>query len=269
MSDSIAVVTGAAGVLCSAMVKHLTSIGWKVALVGRTASKLEALQSECLEGSTLVCPADVTDRDALEQARKSIHSKWGKINLLVNGAGGNQPGATSSLEQFGADDELKDSFFGMDTEAYQQVNQLNLVGTLLPSQVFGEDMLETGGNVVNFSSVSALLPLTKVCGYSNAKSAIDSFTRWLSVHLAPRNIRVNAIMPGFFVTDQNRFLLYQEDAKTLTARGNKIISGTPMARFGSPDELLSALDFLIDERSRFVTGTVVAVDGGFTAFSGV
>jgi len=269
MSSPIAVITGAAGVLCSAMVKHLTSNGWRVALIGRTASKLEALQKECPEGTTLVCSADVTSREDLEGARGKIHKEWGKVNLLINGAGGNQPGATSSLEQFGKDDDLAQSFFGMDTEAYEQVSQLNLVGTLLPSQVFGEDMLESGGNVVNFSSVSALLPLTKVCGYSNAKAAIDSFTRWLAVHLAPSHVRVNAIMPGFFVTDQNRFLLYEKDAKTLTARGNKIISGTPMGRFGDPEELLSALDFLIDDRSRFVTGTVVAVDGGFTAFSGV
>jgi len=238
-------------------------------LVGRTSSKLESLQKECPKESTLVCPADVTLRTELEGVRDMIHKNWGKVSLLINGAGGNQPGATSALEKFCPGDALEKSFFGLDMEAYQQVSRLNLVGTLLPSQVFGEDMLETGGNVVNFSSVSAVLPLTKVCGYSNAKAAVESFTRWLAVHLAPRNIRVNAIMPGFFVTEQNRFLLFEKDGKTLTARGNKIISGTPMGRFGSPEELLSALDFLIDGRSRFVTGAVVAVDGGFTAFSGV
>lgn len=265
----IALVTGAAGVLCSEMVRHLVTQGWKVALVGRTASKLEAIQQELPEGSTLVCAADVTTRADLEKVADKVHEAWGKIELLINGAGGNHPGATSPLEQLDASGDLKDSFFGMEMEAYENVSRLNLVGTVLPSQVFAEDMLESGGMIVNFSSVSALLPLTKVAGYSNAKAAVDSFTRWLAVHLAPRNVRVNAIMPGFFVTEQNRFLLYEKDGATPTARGQKVLNGTPMARFGDAKELLPALDYLIDERSTFVTGTVVPVDGGYVAYSGV
>jgi NAD(P)-dependent dehydrogenase (short-subunit alcohol dehydrogenase family) len=273
MSNKVVVVTGAAGVLCSAMVRRLVQQGYRIALVGRTASKLEALSEACGDKDrlkTLVCAGDVTSTEDMQAALDKIHQTWGKVEVLINGAGGNQPGATAALEELRDGDDLSKSFFGMNMEAYEGVLKLNLVGTVVPCQVFGRDMLELGyGNIVNFSSVSASLPLTKVCGYSNAKAAIDSFTQWLAVHFAKKGIRVNAIMPGFFVTEQNRFLLYQEDGKTLSARGNKIISNTPMGRFGAAEELGSALDFLISDESRFVTGTVVSVDGGFTAFGGV
>jgi NAD(P)-dependent dehydrogenase (short-subunit alcohol dehydrogenase family) len=273
MSNKIAVVTGAAGVLCSAMVKRLVSKGWKVVLIGRTESKLLALKKECDQitaDHAMVCAGDVTSKTEMQSVLVKIHQAWGKVSLLVNGAGGNQAGATSPLEELKAGDDLTKSFFGLNMDAYQEVFKLNLVGTVVPCQVFAEDMLDTGtGNIVNFSSVSANLPLTKVCGYSNAKAAVDSFTQWLAVHFAKRGIRVNAIMPGFFVTEQNRFLLHLEDGKTLSPRGHKIISNTPMGRFGSSEELGSALDFLISDESKFVTGTVVAVDGGFSAFGKV
>ena len=273
MSNKIAVVTGAAGVLCSTMVKRLVTKGWKVALIGRTEAKLLSLKNECdalSKDQTLVCAGDVTSTADMENALAKIHQTWGKVALLINGAGGNQPGATAALEELNAGDDLTKSFFGMKMDAYQEVLKLNLVGTVVPCQVFAKDMLELGaGNIVNFSSVSANKPLTKVCGYSNAKAAVDSLTQWLAVHFAKRGIRVNAIMPGFFVTEQNRFLLHLEDGKTLSPRGHKIIKNTPMGRFGSAEELGSALDFLINEESRFVTGTVVVVDGGFTAFGRV
>lgn len=273
LEGQIALVTGAAGVLCSVFVKQLLEHGAKVVLMGRTESKLAALQEE-MQGlglkETLVCAADVTSREDLVKARSKIHETWGKVSLLINGAGGNQPGAVSPLETLEQGADLSSSFFGMDPEAYKAVMDLNLMGTILPSQVFGEDMIELGeGNIINISSLSAILPLTKVAGYSNAKAAIDSFTKWLSVHLAPRHIRVNAIAPGFFATEQNRFLLFEKDGETLTERGNKIVTQTPMKRFGKPEELLTALNFLSDPRSTFVSGTVIVVDGGFAAYSGV
>lgn len=273
LEGEVALVTGAAGVLCSGFVKLLLEKGAKVALMGRSEDKLVALQNKLADEGlteTLVCAADVTSKSDLLEAKSKISDEFGKVGLLINGAGGNQPGATSSLETLEEGADLSSSFFGMDSEAYKSVMELNLMGTLLPSQVFGEDMIELGqGNIVNLSSLSAVLPLTKVAGYSSAKAAVDNLTKWLSVHLAPRKIRVNAIAPGFFATDQNRFLLFEKDGKTLTARGEKIVSQTPMKRFGKPEELLSALAFLVDPSSVFVNGTVVVVDGGFAAYSGV
>lgn len=273
LDGEIALVTGAAGVLCSGFVKLLLEKGAKVALMGRSEDKLVKLQNELAAeglGETLVCAADVTSKSDLLSAKSKISDKWGKVGLLINGAGGNQPGATSALETLEEGADLASSFFGMDSEAYKSVMELNLMGTLLPSQVFGEDMIELGqGNIINLSSLSAVLPLTKVAGYSSAKAAVDNLTKWLAVHLAPRKIRVNAIAPGFFATDQNRFLLFEKDGETLTARGEKIVSQTPMQRFGKPEELLSALAFLVDPSSVFVNGTVVVVDGGFAAYSGV
>jgi NAD(P)-dependent dehydrogenase (short-subunit alcohol dehydrogenase family) len=273
LQNKICVVTGAAGVLCSALVEALLEEGAKVALLGRTESKLIDLKARLADkgfDQTLVVAADVLDPESLKNAKKSINKTWGAVYLLVNGAGGNHPKATSPAEQMSDDTAMEDSFFGLDADAYSQVFDLNFKGSFIPAQIFGEDMIEAGqGNIINISSMSASRPLTKVGAYSNAKAAVDSFTQWLSVHLAEKNIRVNAIAPGFFVSDQNRFLLYEKDAKTLTARGQKIINNTPMHEFGEPEDLKGSLKFLAGPGSRFITGIVLPVDGGFSAFSGV
>ncbi len=273
LDNKVCVITGAAGVLCSQMVKALAAAGASVALIGRTESKLEALAEELRKDNHQVCiaPADVCDRDALLKAKDKINSELGSIDILINGAGGNHPDATTALEEITGDDfEKSESFFGIDANAFQSVFGLNFIGSLLPSIVFGEDMSDKkDGVILNISSMSAYLPLTKVPAYSSAKAAVDNFTKWLAVHVAQRGIRVNALAPGFFVTDQNRFLLYQEDGKTLSARGEKIIQQTPMRRFGEAEELRDATVFLCSDASKFMTGQIVGVDGGFSAFSGV
>ncbi|MBF0198989.1 MAG: SDR family oxidoreductase [Planctomycetes bacterium] len=271
-TEKVVIITGAAGVLCSALSRYLLKEGYKVVLLGRTLKKLqdlkEKLDQEGLE-QTLAIGCDVMQKEDLNKAYAQIMEKWGRIDILVNGAGGNHPKGTSSLEQMTSHEETEGSFFTLEMDAFKSVNELNFIGTLLPTQVFGQAMLENGGSVVNISSMAAFQPLTKVAAYSAAKAAIDNFTRWLSVHLAPRGIRVNALAPGFFLTEQNRFLLMSEDGKGLTPRGQKIINNTPMHRFGEAKELGSALRFLIHEDSSFVTGIVLPVDGGFAAFSGV
>jgi len=273
LKDKICVVTGAAGVLCSALVEALLEEGAKVALLGRTESKLIFLKNRLADkgyDQTLVVAADVLDPQSLKLAKESINKNWGPVYLLVNGAGGNHPKATAPAEQMSDDTAMEDSFFGLDADAYSQVFDLNFKGSFIPAQIFGEDMIEVGeGNIINISSMSASRPLTKVGAYSNAKAAVDSFTQWLSVHLAEKNIRVNAIAPGFFVSDQNRFLLYEQDGETLTARGQKIINNTPMHEFGEPEDLKGSMKFLAGPGSRFITGIVLPVDGGFSAFSGV
>ncbi|NQZ57202.1 MAG: SDR family oxidoreductase [Lentisphaeraceae bacterium] len=273
LKNKICVVTGAAGILCSAMVEALLEDGAKVALLGRTESKLVDLQSELNNkgfGETLVVAADVLNTQDLLDAKTKINSTWGKIDLLINGAGGNHPDATSAAEQMTKDTPKEDSFFGMSMDAFGFVFDLNFKGTLLPSQIFGEDMLASGsGNIINISSASAKEPLTKVAAYSAAKASVDNFTKWLSTHLAPMNIRVNALVPGFFVTGQNKFLLYQEDGETQTARGQKSINATPMSQFGKPEDLKGAIKFLAGPASRFVNGISLTVDGGFSAYAGV
>ena len=273
LDNKVCVVTGAAGVLCSAMVEAMLEEGAKVALLGRTESKLSDLKAELAAKGlteTLVTPADVLNEDALREVKQQINDKWGKIDILINGAGGNHPKATSPAEQMDANTPKEQSFFGLSMDAFGFVFDLNFKGTLLPSQIFGEDMLEgKEGNIINISSMSADRPLTKVGAYSAAKSSVDSLTQWLSVHLAPVNIRVNALAPGFFVTGQNKFLLYQEDGVTPTARGQKIINNTPMGEFGKPEDLKGAIKFLAGPDSRFVTGIILPVDGGFSAYSGV
>lgn len=273
LKDKVCVVTGAAGILCSAMVEALLEDGAKVALLGRTKSKLVDLKKELHDkgySETLVTAADVLNADDLIKAKELINSTWGKVDLLVNGAGGNHPNATSKAEQMTQDTPLEDSFFGMSLDAFGFVFDLNFKGTLLPCQIFGKDMIDSGeGNIINISSMSADRPLTKVGAYSSAKASVDSLTQWLSVHLATRNIRVNGLAPGFFVTGQNKFLLFQEDGETPTARGQKIINNTPMGEFGKPEDLKGAVKFLAGPDSRFVTGIVLPVDGGFSAFSGV
>lgn len=272
LRNKVCVFTGASGILGSAMAEALMEQGVKVAMLARNAEKLAAYTEKLTaRGFTVMgIAANVLDRGSLESARDRIHSAWGKCDLLVNCAGGNHPDGTAKAEQMTPETPLDESFFGMKLEGFSQVFNLNFQGTLLPTMVFAQDMLDgRGGNIINISSMSAQLPLTKVGAYSAAKAAIDNFTKWLATHFAPMNIRVNAIAPGFFVTEQNRFLMFQEDGKTLSARGNKIIKATPMGQFGKAEDLKGAMVYLASSMSRFVTGTVLPVDGGFSCYAGV
>jgi len=262
LSGKVAVVTGGAGVLGSAMVKSLIDAGVKVGILGRTASKVEAKAAELGENA-LALTADVLDRSALEAARAKILEHWGKIDILVNCAGGNMPGATITPEQ---------TFFDLSLDDLDKVTNLNFKGTVVPTLVFSEPMAAAKkGCIVNISSMAADRAITRVMGYSSAKASVDNFTKWLAVEMAHKHgegIRVNAMAPGFFIADQNRRLLTNEDG-SYTERGNTIIANTPMRRFGEPEELCSTLQWLCSDASGFVTGIVVPIDGGFSAFSGV
>ncbi|WP_354834856.1 SDR family oxidoreductase [Akkermansia muciniphila] len=272
LAGKTAVVTGAAGVLCSVMARDLLKAGASVVLLGRTRSKLEELQRTLAGdglGRTLVLAADVLDKAALEQACSRVKEAWGRLDILVNGAGGNDPRGTSPAEQCTPDTPADQGFFGMDMEGFEYVNRLNMIGTILPSQVFGELLAASGGCIVNISSMAAFQPLTKVGAYGAAKAAVDNFTKWLATHLAPLGVRVNAIAPGFFITEQNRFLMMEKDGATPTARGKKVLAKTPMHRFGEPEDLCGALRFLVSPSASFVTGVIIPVDGGFLAYSGV
>lgn len=273
IKGKVCVFTGASGVLGSAMVEALCEQGGKVALIARNKDKLKSLEDE-LKGKgfdAMSVSASVLDKDQLIAARNEIEAAWGPCDILINCAGGNNPDGVSKTEQMEKDSPLDQTFFGMKMEGFDFVFDLNFKGTLLPTMIFAENMAKSGaGCIVNISSMSAQLPLTKVAAYSAAKAAIDNFTRWLATHFAHVGIRVNAIAPGFFATDQNRFLLFQEDGKTLSERGNKIITATPMSSFGNPDDLKGAMVYLCSkEMSGFVTGTVLAVDGGFSCYAGV
>ena len=260
------VVTGGAGILGGEICCALVGCGAKVALLDRDPSLADRLMKrfETAVGEAIVVYGDVLKTDTLEQARQVVLDSFGGIDCLVNAAGGNKPEATTSPER---------SFFDLPEDALRFVVDLNLLGTILPSQVFGKHMAEKGeGIILNISSMSALLPLTRVLGYSAAKAGVSNFTQWLAVHLAqeysPR-IRVNAIAPGFFLTEQNRYLLTDRETGQPTRRGESIITHTPMGRFGQPEDLFGAVFWLLSPASAFVTGVVIPVDGGFSAFSGV
>lgn len=265
LTDKVAVVTGGTGVLGGALAHGLAKAGAKVAILGRREEKAAEVAESIKDpgGEALALPADVLERVQLEEAKKRLLEAYGCVDILVNAAGGNMPGATvvGDLE-----------FFGVDKAAFEGVVNLNLLGTILPSQVFGEVMKDQGaGTIINISSMAAQKPLTRVVGYAAAKAAIDNFTRWLAVDLAQKygeGLRVNAIAPGFFVGDQNRNFLLNEDG-SLTPRGQQIVDHTPMGRFGEPDELVGTAVWLASDASKFVTGVVVPVDGGFSAFGGI
>lgn len=277
LSAEVAVVTGGSGVLCSAMAEALAACGAKVAILNRSAEKAAPVVERIAAagGTALAVPADVLDRAALVKAEETVQSELGPCTILVNGAGGNHPKGTTGKEYLeaadlkGAAEELV-TFFDLDPEGIQFVFNLNFIGTLLATQVFSRSMAEKeAGTILNISSMSAYSPLTKIPAYSAAKAAINNFTQWLAVHFSKVGVRVNAIAPGFFLTEQNRSLLTQPDGSP-TERAAKIISQTPMGRFGEPGELLGALLWLVDPAaSGFVTGVTVPVDGGFAAFSGV
>lgn len=273
MKDKVAVVTGGSGVLCSAMAEHLAQHGYKVAILSRSIEKGQRVADRITErgGTALALSVDVLNKEALQEAHRTILDQFGPCDLLINGAGGNHPGGTTSQSYFEPaqlEDESQ-SFFDLDFDGVKYVFDLNFLGTFLPSQIFGRDMVNRKGcQIINISSMSAYAPLTKISAYSAAKAAVSNFTQWLAVHFSKVGIRVNAIAPGFFITHQNRALLTNEDG-SLTERGQAIIDHTPMGEFGKAEDLISTLDWLRDDRSSFITGVVVPVDGGFMAFHGV
>jgi NAD(P)-dependent dehydrogenase (short-subunit alcohol dehydrogenase family) len=265
LKNKVAIVTGGTGVLGSEMCSALSRAGARVVVLGRRKDAADALvkKIESVGGQALAVAADVLSEDDLSRAKQKILETFGSIDILVNGAGGNMPGAVVPPDK---------TFLDLKMDDFKKVVDLNLFGSILPSQIFGEAMIKNRrGVIINISSMSAMVPLTRVAGYSASKAAISNFTQWLAVEMAKKfgsEIRVNAIAPGFFLTEQNRNLLTNADG-SLTDRGKSIITGTPFARFGAPEELSGALLWLASDASKFVSGIVVPVDGGYSAFSGV
>ncbi len=275
MSKKVCVITGAGGILCSSFAKEMAKNGYAVALLdlNEEAAAAVAAEIEAAGGTAKAYKTNVLEKSCIEEVHDKVLADLGKCSILINGAGGNNPRATTDHEIFEPGDEARDdikTFFNLDKSGFEFVFNLNIMGTLLPTQVFAKDMIgEEGCCILNISSMNAFTPLTKIPAYSAAKAGVSNFTQWLAVHFAQAGIRVNAIAPGFFVTNQNRALLFNEDG-TPTARTGKILRSTPMNRFGDADELLGALRFLTNPaESSFVTGVVLPVDGGFSAFSGV
>ncbi len=275
LKDKVAVVTGGGGVLCSTMAKSLASQGVKTAILDLNLEAAQKVASEIKElygSESIGISANVLDKESLNSAKQVINEKLGSIDYLVNGAGGNAASATTKAE-FITDDylnSLEDTFFGLEMEGFDKVFALNFQGTLLPTMVFAKDMIDNkAGSIINVSSMNSYTPLTKIPAYSAAKAAINNFTQWLAVHFAKTGIRVNAIAPGFLLTNQNRFLLIDEKSGEATPRGEKIIRNTPMERYGEPEELTGTLLYLLSDWANFVTGVVIPIDGGFSAYSGV
>ena len=280
LSGKTAVVTGGSGTLCSAMAYGLAVCGAKVAIIGRNKEKLASVSEKLTKDALDEYNKNVTikgyscnviNKDELSAAYETIKNELGSCDILINGAGGNQPGAITSIEMLKKEKEDSDySFWNLDEDRIRDVMDLNYMGTLLPIQVFTKDMVEKrSGSIINIASVTSILPLTKVMAYGNAKSAILNLTQWLAVHFGESGIRCNAIAPGFYAAEQNHDLLFNADG-TYTDRARKIITGTPMGRFGNPEELIGAALFLAsDETASFVNGIVLPVDGGYSAYSGV
>ncbi len=275
LEGKVCVITGGAGVIGTALVNGLAGAGVKTVIADldkTSADKSAKIISEKYNVESIGVAANVLDKASLSDAKAEINEKFGPIDLIINGAGGNSPKATTQVEQMEKDDldDLSKTFYGLEVDGFDKVFDLNFKGTLLPTMVFSQDMLKAGkGSIVNISSMNSYRPLTKIPAYSAAKSAINNFTQWLAVHLAKTGIRVNAVAPGFFLTKQNEFLLIDEKTGEATPRGNKIIANTPMGRYGKVDELQGTTMFLLSDISAFVTGIVIPVDGGYSAFGGV
>ena len=268
LADKVAVITGAGGVICSEFARALAECGAKVALLDIDAASAQAVADSIGEGAIAI-GCDCLNKADIERARDEVHVAFGEVNFLVNGAGGNNPRATTDNEYMTPDLSGVKDFFALEESGIRFVFDLNITSAFLVTQVFAKDMVKTGGGIVNISSMNAFTPLTKIPAYSAAKAGISNFTQWLAVHFAPCGIRCNAIAPGFFVTKQNKGLLFNPDG-TPTARTGKILAATPMRKFGEIDDLIGCLLWLADDgASGFVTGTVIPVDGGFSAYSGV
>ncbi|MEE9370626.1 MAG: SDR family oxidoreductase [Sedimentisphaerales bacterium] len=266
LTDKVVVITGGGGILCSTIAKALADAGAKIAIwdIKEDAAVKIANEIKANKGTSIAVKCDVLDKESLKAAKERTLAELGQIDILINGAGGNKKEATTSEDL---------SFFDLPAEAVRSVFDLNFTGTFLTTQIVAEDMAERNqGVILNISSMSAFRPLTNVMGYSAAKAAVNNFTQWFAVHICQnysKDIRVNAIAPGFFLTEQNRFLLTDEKTGELTARGKTIIEHTPMGRFGRSEELIGTIIWLLSDAAKFVTGTVVPVDGGFSAFGGV
>jgi NAD(P)-dependent dehydrogenase (short-subunit alcohol dehydrogenase family) len=275
LKGKVCVITGGAGVLGTAMVSAIASVGTKIAIADINKEVAEKVAAEIARESgaeVIGVEANVLDKTSLEKAKEEINNKLGEIDILINGAGGNSPQATTKIETMTEEnmDKLEDSFYGLEMEGFDKVFALNFKGTLLPTMVFTKDMLKNKkGVVLNVSSMNSYKPLTKIPAYSAAKAAVNNFTEWLAVHLAKVGIRVNAIAPGFFITHQNRFLVMDEKTGNYSPRGQKIVDNTPMGKFGEPQDLQGATLFLISDVSSFITGICIPVDGGYSAFGGV
>ncbi len=276
LKGKTAVVTGGGGILCRTFAKALAQCGANVAVLDLNKAKADEAADEINKngGRAIGVEANVLETESLKKAHEEVKAEFGSCDILINGAGGNHPKGTTSGEYMQKEDLVPKegfiSFFDLDPKGVEFVFNLNFLGTLLPTQVFSKDMAEKdGGVIINISSMNSFIPLTKIPAYSGAKAAVSNFTQWLAVHMAKVGIRVNAIAPGFFITDQNRALLINPDG-TFAERANKIVSQTPMGRFGESEELLGTLLWLVDNKaSGFVNGTVIPVDGGFHAYSGV
>lgn len=275
LKGKVCVITGGAGVIGVEMVKAMASVGVKIAIADinkEVAEKVAAEIAAEYQAEVIGVEANVLDKASLEKANELIKEKLGSVEILINGAGGNHPSATTKVEQMTEEnlDSLEDTFYGLEMDGFDKVFALNFKGTLLPSMVFTKDMLKARkGVVLNISSMNSYKPLTKIPAYSAAKASVNNFTEWLSVHLAKVGIRVNAIAPGFFITNQNRFLVMDEKTGNFSPRGQKIVDNTPMGKFGEPEDLQGATLFLLSDISSFITGIIIPVDGGYSAFGGV
>ena len=277
LKNQVAVITGGGGILCSVMAKALAECGAKVAVLDLKPEMAAKVVDEISKagGTARAFACNVLEKASIEQAHEQIKKAFGPVDILINGAGGNHPKGTTSKEFLAVEDVTNKTdgvvtFYDLTVDGVQFVFNLNIIGTFLPTQVFSKDMvLKKHGNIINISSMNAFKPLTKIPAYSAAKAGVSNFTQWLAVHFSKVGVRVNALAPGFFLTDQNRTLLTKPDGSP-TARGNTIISHTPQGQYGKPEDLLGTLLWLLsDEASGFVTGQVVAIDGGFSAFTGV
>jgi NAD(P)-dependent dehydrogenase (short-subunit alcohol dehydrogenase family) len=275
LAGKVCVITGGAGVIGVALCEALASVGIHVAIIDLNRENADAIATQISEKYHTKCmgvKANVLDKASLQNAKDLIHERLGKIDFLINAAGGNAPEATTKIEQITENDldKLETSFFGLEPEAFDKVFDLNFKGTLLSTMVFAEEMVKNRqGVIINISSMNSFRPLTKIPAYSAAKASINNFTQWLAVHLAKSGVRVNTIAPGFFLTNQNRFLLTDKETGEATARGIKIIGNTPMGKYGDPEDLQGTLLFLLSELSSFITGVIIPVDGGYSAYGGV